>query len=241
MSQVSVVICTYNRDKYLDLTLAGYLNQSYDAFEIIVIDDGGSDNTNNIIKKYNSILNINYLYQEHMGLSNARNIGLDLSNGKYIIITDSDRIPSPRFIEEHISLLRNNPSTVSIGRKHLVLSIFNQNLRLAYPLVFKFLRNNPKFISDFINLTEVPIFTPEDIAADFNRIINSAYLKEPRDNYRDVVDEYTEDLTDFHMGWAMATGGNVAFERNEKSLDIKFDENYRGWGLEDTDFFINCI
>ena len=49
---ISVITSTYNKDKYLDLTLAGYINQTCDDFEIVIVDDGSIDGTKKIIEKY---------------------------------------------------------------------------------------------------------------------------------------------------------------------------------------------
>lgn len=91
--KVSIVIPVYNVESYLEQCLNSAINQSLSKndIEIITINDGSTDNSLNILKKYASkYSNIKLINQDNKGLSNARNIGLNHSNGEYIYFLDSD-------------------------------------------------------------------------------------------------------------------------------------------------------
>ncbi len=91
---ISVIIPTYNRASFLDEVIQSVLNQDYfvrnssSSFEFLVIDDGSTDNTKEIVKSFGN--KMKYYFQEHKGVSAARNLGLDLAQGDYIAFLDSD-------------------------------------------------------------------------------------------------------------------------------------------------------
>ena len=88
MPKVSVIIPTYNRSKYVTKAIDSVLAQTYRDFEIIVVDDGSTDNTKEVLKPYTD--RIKYLYQENTGVSAARNAGIRAAGGQWIAFLDSD-------------------------------------------------------------------------------------------------------------------------------------------------------
>lgn len=235
MSSVSIIMPTYNKSFYLDRTLAGFVNQSFKDFELIVVDDGSTDDTRAVVEKYKAHLDIHYCYQENSGRAKTRNTALDQAKGKYLIFNDDDRIPSPHFVSEHVHLLNENPHTVSIGSKHVMLSRLEESLKLPLSRIYPFLVKNRAKLPALLDEAGPGLFMPEDLLLRDNGVIDEFYLYEPMDNYKDVVEKYSDKLTGFHFDWVLATTGNMAVDRT--SMDgLTFDENYCGWGLEDTDF-----
>ena len=91
MDKLSIVIPVYNTEKYLDDCLKSILNQSYKNIELIIVNDGSTDKSENIIKKYlKKSDKIKYKKIINSGVSVARNIGINMSTGKYIAFVDSD-------------------------------------------------------------------------------------------------------------------------------------------------------
>ena len=88
MPKVSVIIPTYNGEKYIREAIDSVLAQSYEDFEIVVVDDGSADNTKEVLDKYEA--QIKYIYQENQGRSAARNRGVKESTGEYIAFLDAD-------------------------------------------------------------------------------------------------------------------------------------------------------
>jgi len=107
MSKVSVIIPTFNRRDYLPIALNSVLAQTYRDYEIIVIDDGSSDDTREILTPYAK--SIRYFYQENRGIAGARNRGIGESRGPYIALLDSDDYWLPRKLEHQIAHLKENP------------------------------------------------------------------------------------------------------------------------------------
>lgn len=88
MTTVSVIIPTYNSSRYIKEAIESVIHQTYKDFEIIVVDDGSTDNTREILKQYGNI--IRYFYQRNKGSQAARLHGLNNAVGKYIALLDAD-------------------------------------------------------------------------------------------------------------------------------------------------------
>jgi glycosyltransferase involved in cell wall biosynthesis len=103
---VSVIVPTYNSAKYIEEALNSIFNQTFRDFEIIVVDDGSTDNTRQILEKYAQ--QIKYVCQANGGPSSARNTGIRLANGKYIAFLDADDLWFPEKLEKQIALFNHN-------------------------------------------------------------------------------------------------------------------------------------
>lgn len=89
--KISVIIPAYNAEKYISKTIESVLQQTYDNFEIIIVNDGSQDNTGAIIKEYQEKDNrIKYIEQENQGETIARNVGMEHATGEYISFLDAD-------------------------------------------------------------------------------------------------------------------------------------------------------
>lgn len=92
----SIIIPTYNRANLIGLTIDSILNQTYTNYEIIIVDDGSTDNTEEVIKKINH-QKISYLKKENAERGAARNFGMAHANGEYITFVDSDDLLYPDY------------------------------------------------------------------------------------------------------------------------------------------------
>lgn len=88
--KISVVMPAFNSSKYISAAIDSVLIQSYQDFEIVVVDDGSTDDTADVVKSYLSDSRIKYIVQENQGPGAARNRGMQLSSGDYICFLDSD-------------------------------------------------------------------------------------------------------------------------------------------------------
>jgi glycosyltransferase involved in cell wall biosynthesis len=104
---VSVVIATYNRSGLLRETIDSVLKQTFRDFELIVVDDGSTDNTEEVLKSYGDRLR--YFRQENRGPSAARNFGVSHARAGWISIQDSDDICAPDHLETLCSFVKNKP------------------------------------------------------------------------------------------------------------------------------------
>lgn len=106
---VSVIIPTYNRGDLIEYTINSVLNQSYQNFEIIIMDDGSTDNTKSVVKRIKDERLI-YKWQKNSGKpASARNSGLKLAKGEFIAFLDSDDIWFNKKLEIQIKEFKKNP------------------------------------------------------------------------------------------------------------------------------------
>lgn len=104
---VSVIIPTFNREKYLREAIESVVNQSYKNIEIIVVDDGSTENyAERICNDFGAL----FFKKENGGLSSARNFGIKNANGKYIALLDDDDVFVNTKIEKQVEVLENNKS-----------------------------------------------------------------------------------------------------------------------------------
>jgi len=128
---VTIIITTYNHANYLSKSIQSVINQSYSNFEIIIIDDGSTDNTKQVISNFPNII---YFYQTNSGLSSARNSGINLAKGKYIIFLDADDWLFPKAIETNLKYHQNNTSLAFVSGNHFKFFI-NDNSIVTYKVV----------------------------------------------------------------------------------------------------------
>lgn len=117
MSKVSVIIPTYNSARYLPEAIESVIGQTYQDFEIIVVDDGSTDNTQEVVENAlqgysNKIL---YFYQENQGHAITRNVGIRHSVGEYIAFLDADDKWAPNKLERQMTYLDGHPT---VGHVH---------------------------------------------------------------------------------------------------------------------------
>lgn len=121
MPKISVIIPVYNTEKYIEKCLESLAKQEMQDFEVIVVNDGSTDNSENVIKNYmqSSKLNIKYLEKENGGLASARNYGVEKASGKYISFLDSDDYLDKnlfseleKYIDKDIDLIKFKMKTV---------------------------------------------------------------------------------------------------------------------------------
>ncbi len=103
---VSVVIATYNRAALLQETIESVLKQTFRDFELIVVDDGSTDDTKELLKSYSD--HLRYLRQDNRGASSARNLGINHARASWISIHDSDDICAPDHLETLWSFVEKN-------------------------------------------------------------------------------------------------------------------------------------
>ncbi len=103
---VSVIVVTYNRAHFLKDALDSIQRQTFRDYEIILVDDGSTDNTKEIVKQYEGI---RYIYQEHGGISKARNTAIRAARGKWIATLDSDDLWKEEKLQKQVDYLRANP------------------------------------------------------------------------------------------------------------------------------------
>ncbi|MBQ9012691.1 MAG: glycosyltransferase family 2 protein [Bacilli bacterium] len=119
---VSIITPMYNSEKYIGQTIESVLNQTYQEWEMLIIDDCSNDNSPNIVKEYVQIdKRIRYIrVKENKGVSNARNIGLQQARGRFIAFLDSDDIWSYSKLENQIDFMIEKNCTITFTSYELI-------------------------------------------------------------------------------------------------------------------------
>ena len=160
---VSVIIPTHNRAKLVGEAIHSVLKQTYRNFEVIVVDDGSSDNTREIIQDFaKKDLRIKYIWQEHSGTpAVTRNTGIKASIGELIAFLDSDDVWFPKKLEKQTKAFQRNPEMLVIASNSVYFSkekkiiptiLFLNEVKLSFRNI---LRMNPLSISDVLIKREI--------------------------------------------------------------------------------------
>lgn len=116
MKKVSVIIPVFNVEKFIAATIQSVLEQTYQNFELLIIDDGSPDRSVEICQQFKDS-RIKIISQKNRGLAGARNTGIRHSEGEYLAFLDGDDIWLPEKLEKHIEHLENSPAVgVSFSR-----------------------------------------------------------------------------------------------------------------------------
>jgi glycosyltransferase involved in cell wall biosynthesis len=111
---VSVVIPTYNRARTIERAIDSVLAQTFQDFEVIVVDDGSQDETKGVLSRFGD--RIRLIIQENRGVSAARNTGIQAAHGKWIAFLDSDDEWHPAKLEKQMGCLQKHGATVCFAR-----------------------------------------------------------------------------------------------------------------------------
>lgn len=108
---VSIILPTYNREKFLPEAFAAIAAQEWTDWELIVVDDGSTDNTRELVPELTNEFeqSVQCIYQDNQGAYGARNTGLDHASGKYIAFYDSDDLWLPHHLKDCVEALEANP------------------------------------------------------------------------------------------------------------------------------------
>ena len=129
MPKVSVIIPSYNRQSYIQETIESVRTQSYQNFELIVVDDGSTDGTLNLLKSYGK--SIHLIQQRHAERAVARNKGIEQSKGDYIAFLDSDDVWLPDKLALQVEVMERSPQVVCVYGACLRMDSKTQSLPTA--------------------------------------------------------------------------------------------------------------
>lgn len=113
---ISIIVPIYNKEDYLPQCLDSIINQSYTNFEVLLVNDGSTDSSGIICQEYaERDSRFRYIEKENGGVSSARNLGLERSEGAYITFIDSDDWVEFNYLEVLYNALRENNADVAIS------------------------------------------------------------------------------------------------------------------------------
>lgn len=111
---VSVIVPVYNVKEYLDECIKSVIHQSFKNIEIIIVNDGSSDGSKDVCDKYTNDSRVKVIHKENGGLSSARNVGIQMAGGKYLLFIDSDDYIHPEMIETLVNGIIKDKSDIAV-------------------------------------------------------------------------------------------------------------------------------
>lgn len=134
--KISIIVPCYNQAHFLDECLQSVLEQTFQDWECIIVNDGSPDNTENIAKKWlETDSRFHYLYKDNGGLSSARNAGIKTANGEWLLFLDCDDIIENKKLEAHSRFFNQNIDIIISGYRY-----FESSEGVNYKRIFG--RNN---------------------------------------------------------------------------------------------------
>ncbi len=114
---ISVIVSTYNEEKYIRNCLNSLLKQTYKPLEIIVVDDGSTDNTKDIVREFHQII---FIENKHQGTALSRNLAANQAKGDILVFLDSDMIFDKNFVEKLVDPILKNISKGTFSKLEYV-------------------------------------------------------------------------------------------------------------------------
>ena len=138
---VSIIIPIYNSQSFLEKCLTSVIKQTYHNFEVLLINDGSTDESRDICDKYSNIDNrIRTYHKSNGGVSSARNFGLEKAQGEYIVFVDSDDICAPNMIEDMVCNMTDQIDYV-VSSLTIIDNKFNKKY-LEFEIIGEFSKSN---------------------------------------------------------------------------------------------------
>ncbi|MEF9919501.1 glycosyltransferase family 2 protein [Anaerorhabdus sp.] len=144
--KLSIIIPCFNSEKYIGNLMKSIMKELNSDSEVIIIDDGSTDDTSRIIESY-SCDKVIIMHIENLGVSNARNLGIEHARGDYVCFLDSDDFVEEKYIQRILSNIEQKPDIILFG----CVSLYNEN-NLIYTLPnyngkFEVIKNDAKFFN----------------------------------------------------------------------------------------------
>lgn len=146
--KVTIIVPIYNAEKYLKECIESLLNQTLKEIEIILINDGSTDNSRLIIDNYKNVENVKIIHKSNEGVSKTRNLGLSLATGEYILNVDSDDFIDSKMCEELYKNAKENNSDIVIS--DIYSYIDNQNKKYVTDLKIEGKISAEKYLEIFL-------------------------------------------------------------------------------------------
>ena len=190
MAKISVVVPIYNSEKYLCNCIDSILCQSFDDFELILVDDGSTDSSASICDNYEKLDNrVNVIHKTNGGVSKARNTGIDVASGKFICFIDSDDSVNSDYLEKLYLAYENDIDLSIVGYNWIKnncvtnFTVFNNEPETIID------KNNIMFLYEKVMISapwcklykldiikENKLIFPEDLSLGEDLIFNFSYL-----------------------------------------------------------------
>lgn len=214
MPTLSIIVPVYNAEQYLERCISSILGQSFKDFELIIVNDGSTDDSSSIINKFAALdSRVVMIDSENRGVSNARNLGLEASKGTYVGFVDSDDFIDPNMYQLLLNSIYCNHTELSCCWMNFTNSEVNSRNNHSIPAVM----TNKEFIRHIFDL---PITVYSSVC---NKVFLRNLITEKFDTNL-IMDEDTRFLVHYSRNIERASFVDYIgyhYNRNDKSLTIR--------------------
>jgi glycosyltransferase involved in cell wall biosynthesis len=242
--KVSVVIPTYNKARYLELSLASWCHQRFEDHELVIVDDGSTDSTQDVLRKFTGRLPIHCVNGDHSGRAATRNKGLQACRGSLVIFVDDDRIVPADFVAAHVNAHDSHPGPlVVLGWEYDLLVDLPVVADHSLPLrmVMRLLQERPKLQEQLSLGARAAVINAEDLADGISATLPFRLPSLWQTKTNTLTAMYGEDISDCPLAWICGMTGNMSTRRELLEQVGGFDEAFRGWGLEDAELHYRLV
>ena len=214
--KTAVIVTTYNRPDALAAVLAGYFEQATHDFELLIADDGSTDDTRKLVESHaaRAPFRLQHVWQEDSGFrpGAARNRAAARTTAEYLVFADGDCVPAANFVRQHLALAETG--YFLSGNRVLLSPAFTQQVLAAQAPIHQW--HAARWLRAWV-------------ARDVNRLLPLLAL--PDGAFRKRAPRQ----------WQGVKTCNLSLWREDFMRVNGFDESYSGWGLEDSDLAIRLI
>lgn len=219
MSKISILMPAYNAEKYISDAIQSVLEQTYDSWELVIVDDCSVDATAAICDKYAKMDNRIKVYHQtkNCGISRTKNKALAFATGNYIAFCDDDDVMHPDTLKDNIALIEKNNAEI-VRWSYRTVKVNEENIitdQLLRKCKTKFYRNRSEIFDDYENVHEL-------LSCDWTGLYSSKFLK----NYQikfNINYQYGGEDTEF----------NIRCLQHVNSMEMN-DKVYYTWFLRKT-------
>lgn len=202
-NRFSIVIPVFNKEKYIKETILSVLNQTYDNYEIIIINDASTDNSLKIIEEVISDKAVIINNKNNLGLSASRNIGFEASSDKYVAFLDGDDVWDKNFLKEINELIINFPKESIFGTYYKE----NYNGKILYPKInIKEKLLGTKFVvKNFFEANLRRLIITQSCLVFKKNIFDTVGLYNPKITFAEDIDFYIRCFQNFNLAYSYQT------------------------------------
>ncbi len=236
----SLVIPTRDRSRALARTLAALTRQRRTDFEVVIVDDGSTDDTAAMLDGFRDRLDLTVVRQAGRGIAAARTVAMRAARAPILIQSDDDRVPDANFVADHVAAhaaaATVGPRVVA-GQQRGLLAAWSVADDLPAAALAAVVARDPA-VAAAVGAPAVELVSPEALAADLDGALARLAVDEPWwvRHGGPLRARYGADLEGFAFPWAAAIGGNTSVPAELAAAVGYLDDGFVSWGLEDTDF-----
>ncbi|MDR6998994.1 glycosyltransferase [Neobacillus niacini] len=238
--EVSIIIPSYNKYPLNLFTLYSLENQTFnlEKMEVIIIDDGSTDQTEETLQNYHPPYQFKYIRNnENLGRAKVRNIGIQASSGSILIFLDAEMLVDPNFVTNHVKYHQAKSNLIMSGvmySQNIISCIFPKYDREKLAQIAEIVKDNQNLNSKFSKYEKTaskpyPLINKSDIT-------NQTYgdlIKNANSWFRKITSKYGAGLEGFEFPWMALLTGNVSLRKELLSKAGIFDEDFVKYGYED--------